>query len=76
MYFLTEGFFAGIYCNCSEHLATACLASEGPFVCIPPCLLSPSAAAHHPFSCADAEEHVFISSGDAAGLPHWRRRQI
>lgn len=30
-----------------------------------PCLISPSAAAQHPLSCAGARENVFISSGDA-----------
>lgn len=56
---------AGIYWKISEHLCSACLASEGLLVGILPSLLSPSAAAHHPFSCAGAEEDVFISSGDA-----------
>jgi len=84
--FLDWRAIAGFYCKCSEHLRTACSASEGPRVCIPPCLLWPSAADHHPSSWADAEEGVFILSGDAfgdavdehsltAGLPPWRRQQ-
>lgn len=56
---------AGVYSKTSKCLCTTCLASKGLLVGILPCWLSPSATAHHSLSCAEAQENVFISGGDA-----------